>query len=199
MSTLNVNTQRVQYNKNTPNHPPACLLLPRPLPPLSAREVISRRLKTKIGKAEEQIGEEGRQSRQAGTGTKGCKSCLVCLTHTDTLTYVTHRIGWGFSVAPEPGYRLSPTSLSPPRCLLFLCSGDAFLVFWEPLFNCRRRCCTWLAVVFRPILGLAFVRATPLPCPAPPPRGVPSTLTTAALISITPVWGEDIEHAKFML
>lgn len=147
---------------------------PAPCPPLSAREVISRRLKTKIGKAEEQIGEEGRQSRQsrqAGTGTKGCKSCLVCHTHTYTLTYVTHRIGWGFSVAPEPGYRLSPTSLSPPRCLLFLCSGDAFLVFWEPLFNCRRRCCTWLAVVFRPILGLAFVRTTPLPCPAPPPPG----------------------------
>lgn len=147
---------------------------PAPCPPLSAREVISRRLKTKIGKAEEQIGEEGRQSRQsrqADTGTKGCKSCLVCHTHTDILTYVTHRIGWGFLVAPEPGYRLSPTSLSPPRYLLFLCSGDAFLVFWEPLFNCRRRCCTWLAVVFRPILGLAFVRATPLPCPGPPPPG----------------------------
>lgn len=136
MSTLNVNTQRVQYNKNTPNHPPACLLLPHPLPPLSAREVISRRLKTKIGKAEEQIGEEGRQSRQsrqAGTGTKGCKSCLVCLTHThsptDTLTYVTHRIGWGFLVAPEPGYRLSPTSLSPHDVCCFCARGTLFLSF----------------------------------------------------------------------
>lgn len=180
---------------------------PAPCPPLSAREVISRRLKTKIGKAEEQIGEEGRQSRQAGRHRHRHRHKRLQElprlphTHTDTLTYVTHRIGWGFSVAPEPSYRLSPTSLSPPRCLLFLCSGDAFLVFWEPLFNCRRRCCTWLAVVFRPILGLAFVRATPLPWPALAhlPRGVPSTLTTAALISITPVWGEDIEHAKFML
>lgn len=118
-------------------------------PLLSAREVISRRLKTKIGKAEEQIGEEGRQSRQAGRHRHKRLQELPRLPHThtqtqshthiDTLTYVTHRIGWGFSVAHEPGYRLSPTSLNPHDVCCFCARGR---------FSC--------------LLGAAFQLQTPL-------------------------------------
>lgn len=60
---------------------------PAPCPPMSAREVISRRLKTKIGKAEEQIGEEGRQSRQAGRHRHKRLQELPRLPHTHTLTH----------------------------------------------------------------------------------------------------------------
>lgn len=146
-------------------------------PLLSAREVISRRLKTKIGKAEEQIGEEGRQSRQAGRHRHKRLQELPRLPHTHTQTQShTHRHTYicntpyrlGIFGSTRTGLSTFPHFPQPPTMFVVSVLGDAFLVFWEPLFNCRRRFCTWLAVVFRPILGLAFVRATPLPCPTSP-------------------------------
>lgn len=175
-------------------------------PPLSAREVISRRLKTKIGKAEEQIGKEGRQSRQAGRqsrqaqaqkAARAASSASHTLRHTDTLTYVAHRIGWGFSVAPEPGYRLSPLP-SAPMMFVVPVLGGRFSCLLGAAFQLQTPLLHLAGSSFPPDIGPCLCYCYPLAL-RHLPRGVPSTLTTAALISIIPAEGVDIEHAKFML